>query len=111
MATVIRLKRGGRKGAPYYRMVVVDSRNRTRGREVDLIGYYHPCGRPEPTAEVNREKAVEWLSRGARPSNTVRDVLSRKGIIVEASAGKAKGASVAAGTEPGIAASEGAATE
>jgi len=96
MATVIRLKRGGRKGAPYYRMVVIDSRSRALGREVDQIGYYHPAGRPEPTSEVDREKALEWLGRGARPTDTVRNVLSKKGIMAEFTASKAKAAPAAA---------------
>ena len=87
MATVIRMKRGGRKHAPYYRMVVVDSRSRTLGREVDLIGYYHPCARPEPKVEVDADKALHWLSSGARPSDTVRDILSKKGIMAALAAG------------------------
>lgn len=98
MATVIRLKRGGRKGAPYYRMVVIDSRSRAQGREVDLIGYYHPSARPEPVAEVDREKALQWLGRGARTTDTVRDLLSKKGILSDFAAGKSKGRSVEAGT-------------
>ena len=80
MATVIRLKRGGRTHAPAYRVVVMDKRDRTRGREVDLIGYYHPCGRPEPVAEVDAHKALDWLKKGAQPSNTVRTILREKGI-------------------------------
>ena len=88
MATVIRLKRGGRTHAPYYRMIVVDSRTRARGREIDLIGIYHPCARPAPITEVDRAKALDWLFRGARPSDTVRDVLSKKGIMAEFAAGK-----------------------
>jgi len=81
MATVIRLKRGGRRNAPAYRVVVIDSRSRAFGREVDLIGYYHPCGRPQPVAEVNTEKALSWLAKGARPSDTVRNIFSKKGIL------------------------------
>lgn len=80
MATVIRLKRGGRTHAPYYRVVVMDSRTRTRGREVDIIGYYHPQGRPEPVSKVDAQKALYWLSKGAQPSDTVRKILSTKGI-------------------------------
>ena len=58
MATVIRLQRGGRTHAPYYRVVVMDSRNRTRGSIVEQIGTYHPCARPEPTSEIDSEKAL-----------------------------------------------------
>lgn len=81
MATAIRLKRGGRTHAPYYRVVVMDSRTRARGREVDVIGYHQPCARPDPVTEIDGEKALKWLSSGARPSDTVRDILSRKGIL------------------------------
>lgn len=81
MATVIRMKRGGRTHAPYYRVVVIDSRSRARGREVDVIGFYHPCASPAPAAEVDTEKALTWLARGARPSDTVKDVFTKKGIM------------------------------
>ena len=86
MATVIRLQRGGRTHAPYYRVVVMDSRNRTRGTIVDQIGTYHPCARPEPTTEIDAEKALAWLKKGARPSDTVRAVLKKKGITAQAAA-------------------------
>ena len=94
MATVIRLKRGGRTHAPYYRMIVVDSRTRARGREIDLIGYYHPCARPAPITEIDRAKALNWLSCGAQPTDTVRDVLSKKGIMAEFAAVKKAGFAV-----------------
>jgi len=81
MATVIRLKRGGRTHAPCYRVVVMDSRARARGREIDIIGYYHPCAKPEAVVEVNEEKARDWLAKGAQTSETVRSILSSKGII------------------------------
>ena len=81
MATVIRLMRGGRKKKPYYRIVVQDGRVRTRGREIDTLGVYHPTARPEPVSEVNAVKALEWLRRGATPSDTVRAVFSKLGIL------------------------------
>lgn len=81
MATVIRLKRGGRTHAPCYRVVVMDSRTRARGREIDIIGYYHPCAKPEAVIEVNAEKARDWLAKGAQTSETVRSILSSKGIM------------------------------
>lgn len=89
MATVIRLKRGGRTHAPYYRVVVMDSRYRTRGREVDEIGFYHPCARPEPKTEIDKDKALAWLARGAKPSDTVRTVLTERGILAEFKASQA----------------------
>jgi len=87
MATVIRLRRGGRTHAPYYRMVVMDGRSRTRGRVVDQIGLYHPCARPEPVVEVDEQKALNWLAKGAVPSDTVRSVLSRKGLMTKLAQG------------------------
>ena len=81
MATVIRLMRGGRKKKPYYRIVVQDGRSRTRGREIDTLGVYHPTARPLPVSEVNAIKALEWLRKGATPSDTVRAVFSKLGVM------------------------------
>lgn len=81
MATAIRLKRGGRTHAPYYRMVVIDSRARNRGPEVDILGYYHPCARPEPKSEIDVQRALEWLKRGAQPTDTARSVLGKLGVL------------------------------
>lgn len=88
MATVIRLKRGGRTHAPCYRVVVMDSRSRARGREVDTIGYYHPCAQPTPVIEVDQAKALEWLSKGATTTDTVRNIFSKKGILAAHSSKK-----------------------
>jgi small subunit ribosomal protein S16 len=88
MATVIRLKRGGRTHAPYYRVVVMDSRTRARGHETDSLGVYHPCARPEPVVEVDKAKALDWLIKGARPSDTVRTILSQNGVMAAFAAGK-----------------------
>src|SRR5512147_955705 len=85
MGTVIRMKRGGRTHAPYYRVVVMDSRTRALGREIEQIGYYHPCARPEPVTEIDVAKAVAWVKKGARITDTVRDVFTRKGILAVAS--------------------------
>lgn len=81
MPTVIRCKRGGRTHEPFYRLVVMDSRHRTRGPEIDTIGYYHPCSRPEPVAQVDTHKALAWLENGARMSDTARGVLSKLGVL------------------------------
>ncbi len=96
MATVIRLKRGGRTHAPYYRMVVVDSRAKITGRVIEELGIYQPCARPEPKVTVNEEQALHWLGKGAQPSNTARDILSRMGIMAKfvGSTPPAAGASV-----------------
>ncbi len=81
MATVIRMKRGGRTHSPYYRIVVQDARSRTRGNELDILGVYHPCARPEPVSEVDVHKALDWLRKGAQPSDTARSVLSKLGVL------------------------------
>lgn len=88
MATVIRLKRGGRTHAPYYRVIVTDSRTRARGQEADLLGVYHPCARPEPVIDLDKSKALHWLIQGAKPSDTVRKLLSQNGVMAAFNAGK-----------------------
>jgi small subunit ribosomal protein S16 len=81
MATVIRMQRNGRTHKPFYRIVVQDSRIRTRGRELDTLGVYQPCARPEPVSQVDARKTLEWLRKGAQPSETARNVLSKLGIM------------------------------
>ena len=81
MATVIRMKRGGSEGQPYYRIVVQDSRTRTRGRELDILGFYHPTARPEPISEINIHRALDWLGHGAQMSDTARSVMSKLGVL------------------------------
>lgn len=81
MATVIRMQRNGRTHKPFYRIVVQDSRNRTRGRELDTLGVYQPCARPEPVSQVDARRTLEWLRKGAQPSETARNVLSKLGIM------------------------------
>ena len=88
MATAIRLKRGGRTHAPYYKVVVTDSRAKQTGRVIDELGVYQPCARPEPKIEVNAERALEWLMNGARPSSTVKDIFSNAGIMQQFNAAK-----------------------
>ncbi|MFA6240177.1 MAG: 30S ribosomal protein S16 [Candidatus Hydrogenedentales bacterium] len=87
MATVIRLQRGGRTHAPYYRVVVMDSRDRTRGRIIEQIGVYQPCARPEPQAEIDDAKALAWLTKGAKPSDTVRAMLTKRGVMAAYASG------------------------
>lgn len=95
MSTVIRMKRGGRTHSPYYRIVVQDSRTRTRGAELDILGVYHPCARPEPISEVDAHKALDWLRKGAQPSDTARSVLSKLGVMKHFSEGTAPEEAVA----------------
>lgn len=82
MAITIRLKRVGKKGMPYYRVVVVDSRKPTDGATVDTLGIYHPLEQPAKV-KVDEQKTILWLKRGARPTATVRSILSRQGILAK----------------------------
>ncbi|MGI5940512.1 MAG: 30S ribosomal protein S16 [Thermoleophilia bacterium] len=80
MATAIRLARRGSKKRPTYRIVVTDSRNARDGRFIETIGYYNPQHDPS-VVEVDETKAKKWLGCGAQPSDTVRKLLSVKGIV------------------------------
>jgi small subunit ribosomal protein S16 len=83
----IRLTRAGRKKIPHYRIVVMDSRNRRDGAYLDQIGVYHPSQKPA-VIEINEEKALNWLSQGASPSVTVKNLFSLKGIMLRFDLGK-----------------------
>lgn len=80
MAVSIRLRRMGRKKRPFYRVVVAHKSNPMQGKSIDDLGYYDPMGE---TAEVNidEEKTLMWLERGAEPTRTVRNLLSKAGIL------------------------------
>ena len=76
----IRLKRMGAKKSPFYRVVVTDSRNRRDGREIETLGIYDPKQNPA-LVKIDEEKIIKWLNNGAKPSDTMRTVLSDAGII------------------------------
>ena len=76
----LRLKRMGKKGAPFYRIVAADSRSPRDGRFIEQIGTYNPVSEPKQL-EINEELALKWLSNGAQPSDTVRNLLSKQGIM------------------------------
>lgn len=80
MAVKIRLKRIGAKKTPYYRVVVADSRSPRDGRFIEEIGYYHPLASPS-VVKIDAEKAKKWLQNGAQPTDTVRALLKKDGII------------------------------
>ncbi len=82
MAVKIRLRRMGAKKRPFYRIVVADSRFPRDGRFIEEIGYYNPIETPAKV-EVNKELAMKWLKDGATPTDTVRDILSKQGILKE----------------------------
>ena len=80
MATRIRLRRVGRKGQSYFRIVVADSRAPRDGRFVAAIGHYNP--RTDPAViDVNAEQALAWLAKGALPTDTVRSLLKKAGVL------------------------------
>jgi small subunit ribosomal protein S16 len=80
MAVRIRLRRVGRKKQPHYRIVVADSTSPRDGRFVEIIGHYHPR-QAENSLEIRAERAHHWLDNGALPSDTVRSLLRRAGIL------------------------------
>lgn len=80
MATKIRLKRMGAKKAPFYRVVVADSRSPRDGRFIEEIGFYNPTKQPEEY-QINEERALKWLSEGAAPSDTVKALFKKAGVM------------------------------
>ena len=76
----IRLRRMGAKKAPFYRIVVADSRAPRDGDFVEEIGYYDPTKNPSEL-KVNNEKAAAWLKNGAQPTETVRALLKKSGAV------------------------------
>ena len=93
MATRIRLARHGRKKQAFYHIVVADSRSPRDGRFIEKLGVYNPNTNPA-TININFDSAVEWLLKGAQPSDTARAILSYKGVMMKKHlmTGVAKGA-------------------
>ncbi len=80
----IRLRRIGRTHRPVYRVVVADSRAPRNGTFIEVIGHYDPQTEPS-TVRIDREKALLWLSRGAQPTETVANLLTKAGITASSS--------------------------
>lgn len=80
MAVKLRLKRMGKKGKPFYRIVAADSRYPRDGRIIESIGTYNPTTNPAEVT-LDSEAAEKWLKNGAQPSDTVRNILSKQGIM------------------------------
>lgn len=76
----IRLRRMGAKKAPFYRIVVADSRYPRDGRFIEELGYYNPMEEPS-VVKVDPEKAKEWMAKGAQPTDTVKSLFKKHGII------------------------------
>jgi small subunit ribosomal protein S16 len=80
MAVKIRLRRMGAKKAPFYRVVVADSRYPRDGRFIDEIGYFDPTKEPS-VVKIDADKAKAWIAKGAQPTDTVKTILKKEGII------------------------------
>ena len=80
MAVKIRLKRMGSKKKPFYRIDVADSRSPRDGRFIETVGTYNPLKNPAEVV-LKEEDVLNWLQKGAQPSDTVRNILSKEGIM------------------------------
>ncbi len=80
MAVKIRLRRMGQKKAPFYRVVVADSRYPRDGRFIEELGYYNPMTNPADI-KIDAEKASKWLEQGAQPTETVKSLLKKSDIL------------------------------
>lgn len=82
MAVKLRLKRMGTKKRPFYRVVAADSRSPRDGRIIETVGTYNPIMEPAEV-KIDEEKAMRWLANGAEPTDTVRDLLRKQGILAK----------------------------
>ena len=89
MAVKIRLNRMGAKKNPFYRIVVADSRAARDGRFIEVIGNYDPSQQPA-VVNVDEAKVLDWMNKGAQPTDTVKNLLSKQGIMAKFADAKAK---------------------
>ena len=89
MAVKIRLTRLGDKKSPFYRVVVADARVARDGKYIEQIGTYNPLTNPAEI-KINEELAIKWLNNGAIPTDTVKALLSKQGIMAKYAASKVK---------------------
>ena len=80
MAVKIRLRRMGQKKAPFYRIIVADSRSPRDGRFIEEVGYYNPTKEPVEL-KIDGDKVKEWIAKGAQPTDTVKALLKKNSII------------------------------
>ncbi|HUW68652.1 MAG TPA: 30S ribosomal protein S16 [bacterium] len=80
MSVKIRLKKFGAKKRPYYRIVVLDTRQARDGKTIDELGIYHPIEKEGNQVRLNEEKVRSWLAKGALPSDTVLSILNKQNI-------------------------------
>jgi len=83
MATKIRLQRHGSKKRPFYQVVIADERSRRDGRFIENVGHYDPTKKPA-ILKLNTERVLDWLSKGAQPTDTVGQILKKQGILDKA---------------------------
>ncbi len=93
MATKLRLQRHGKKGKPFYHLVAADARAKRDGKYIERLGTYNPNTNPA-TIDINFDKTLDWVKKGAQPTDTVRALLSYEGILLKnhLDKGVAKGA-------------------
>lgn len=89
MAVKLRLKRMGSKQKPFYRIVAADSRGPRDGKFIELVGTYNPV-KGKDAITVDEEKAIKWLTNGAIPTETVRNILSNAGVMAKYAESKKK---------------------
>ena len=89
MAVKLRLKRMGSKQKPFYRVVAADSRSPRDGKFIETVGTYNPITEPAEV-KINEELALKWLANGAIPTDTVRDLFSKEGIMKKFHESKSK---------------------
>ena len=82
MAVKIRLNRLGAKKNPFYRIVVADSRAPRDGRFIEVLGNYDPSQNPA-VVNVDEEKVLDWMGKGAQPTDTVKNLFSKKGLMAK----------------------------
>jgi small subunit ribosomal protein S16 len=82
MAVKIRLNRMGAKKNPFYRIVVADSRAPRDGRFIEILGNYDPSKQPAAVS-VDEDKVLDWMNKGAQPTDTVKNLLSKQGIMAK----------------------------
>ena len=82
MSVKIRLTRMGTRKKPFYRIIVTDSRKKRDGKYLENLGVYNPLNEEDHQVDLKEERIRDWLSKGARPSHTVKILLNKKGILI-----------------------------
>jgi len=89
MAVKLRLRRMGAKQRPFYRIVVADSRSPRDGRFIEVVGTYNPIDKKNEIT-LDEEKVMTWLNKGAQPTDTVKNILTKKGVLAKFKTSKVK---------------------